>query len=131
MSPQVAPCPLFGWTYKSLMSNRDRDGYYSLLGLTPDATPDQVKAAYDAALKAAAEQPGTDFIRKAAEQAYAVLSDSSSRANYDSSWTQPSTRPTRAFVGSEGDAQEPAGAAVEGRESVDPTTAIDQIAPTR
>jgi DnaJ-class molecular chaperone len=91
------------------MSERDRDGYYSLLGLAPDATPDQVKAAYESALKAAAEQPGMSFISKAAEQAYSVLSDSSSRANYDSSWTQPTTQTTRAFVGSEGDAEEPDG----------------------
>lgn len=91
------------------MSERDRDGYYSLLGLTPDATPDQVKAAYESALKAAAEQPGMNFIRKAAEQAYAVLGDPSSRANYDSSWTQPATQPVRPFVGSEGDAEEPEG----------------------
>jgi DnaJ-class molecular chaperone len=85
------------------MLERDRDGYYSLLGLTPDATPDQVKAAYESALKAAAEQPGMNFISKAAEQAYAVLGDSSARANYDASWTQPSAQPVRAFVGSEGD----------------------------
>lgn len=91
------------------MSERDRDGYYSLLGVTPDATPDQVKAAFESALKAAAEQPGTSFIRKAAEQAYAVLGDSSSRASYDSSWTRPSTQPPRAFVGSEGDADQPDG----------------------
>ena len=108
-SPSVAPCSSVRWTYKSPMSERDRDGYYSLLGLTPDATPDQVKAAYESALKAAAEQPGMNFISKAAEQAYAVLGDSSERANYDSSWTQPSTQPPRAFVGSEGDAQEPVG----------------------
>ena len=51
------------------MKNRDRDGYYSLLGITPDATSEQVEEAYKSALKAAAEQPGTDFIRKAAETA--------------------------------------------------------------
>jgi DnaJ-class molecular chaperone len=91
------------------MSERDRDGYYSLLGVTPDATPDQVKAAYESALKAAAEQPGMNFIRKAAEQAYAVLGEPSARANYDSSWTQPATQPVRPFVGSEGDAEESEG----------------------
>ena len=96
------------------MSERDRDGYYSLLGLSPDATPDQVKAAYDASLKAAAGQPGMDFIRKAAEKAYAVLGDPSARANYDSSWNRPPTRPARAFVGSEGDAVEPEGGWTEG-----------------
>lgn len=107
--PGFAPCSSGRRTYKSLMSERDRDGYYSLLGLTPDATPDQVKAAYESALKAAAEQPGMNFISKAAEQAYAVLGDSSSRANYDASWTQPSTRPASTFRGSEGDAEEPDG----------------------
>ena len=96
------------------MSERDRDGYYSLLGLSPDATPDQVKAAYDASLKAAAGQSGMDFIRKAAEKAYAVLGDPSARANYDSSWNRPPTRPARAFVGSEGDAVEPEGGWTEG-----------------
>ena len=96
------------------MSERDPDGYYSLLGVSPDAAPGQVKAAYDAALKAAAETPGMDFIRKAAEQAYAVLGDPSSRANYDAAWTRPSARPASTFRGSEGDAEEPEGGWTDG-----------------
>jgi len=65
------------------MSERDRNEYYSLLGVTPDATPGQVDAAYKAALKAT-DGPGKEFARKAAEQAFIVLGDAASRAAYDS-----------------------------------------------
>jgi len=85
------------------MTNRDRDGYYSLLGITPDAISEQVEEAYKSALKAAAEQPGTDIIRKAAETAYAVLCDSKSSKAYDPAWTKPAET-SRQYRSSEGDA---------------------------
>ena len=73
-----------------------------MLGITPDATSEQVEEAYKSALKAAAEQPGTDFIRKAAETAYAVLCDSRSRKAYDPAWTKPSET-SRQYRSSEDD----------------------------
>lgn len=84
------------------MSDRDRDGYYSLLGVPVDATADQVVAAYNAALKAA-EGPGLEFVRKAAEQAYSVLGDANSRAVYDPVWAKPA-EPTQPYRSSEDDA---------------------------
>jgi len=65
------------------MSERDRNEYYTLLGVSPDATPGQVDAAYKAALEAT-EGPGMEFARKAVEQAFTVLGDAASRAAYDS-----------------------------------------------
>jgi DnaJ-class molecular chaperone len=65
------------------MSERDRNEYYALLGVTLDATPSQVEAAYKAALKAT-DGPGKEFARKAVEQAFTVLGDAASRAAYDS-----------------------------------------------
>lgn len=66
------------------MSERDRNEYYALLGVSPDATPGQIEAAYKAALKAT-EASGMDFARKALEQAFAVLGNPTLRATYDSS----------------------------------------------
>ncbi len=63
------------------MSERAKD-YYSLLGVPPEATPGQVEAAYQAALKAT-EGPGLDPDRKAVEQAFAVLGEPTARAAYD------------------------------------------------
>ena len=65
------------------MSERDRNEYYTLLGVSPDATPSQVEAAHKAALKAT-EGPGMEFARKAVEQAFAVLGNPTLRAAYDS-----------------------------------------------
>jgi DnaJ-class molecular chaperone len=64
------------------MSERDRNEYYALLGVSPDATPGQVDAAYKAARKAT-DGPGMEFARKALEQAFTVLGDAASRAAYD------------------------------------------------
>jgi len=64
------------------MSERDRNEYYTLLGVSPDATPGQVEAAYKAALKAT-EGPGMEFARKAVEQAFTVLGNPTARAAYD------------------------------------------------
>jgi curved DNA-binding protein CbpA len=63
------------------MSERDKD-YYSLLGVPPDATPSQIIAAYEAALKAA-EGAGLELSRKAVEHAFAILGDPAARAAYD------------------------------------------------
>lgn len=65
------------------MSESDRNEYYALLGVSPDATPGQVEVAYRAALKAT-EGLGMDFSRKAVEQAFAILGDPTLRAAYDS-----------------------------------------------
>jgi DnaJ-class molecular chaperone len=65
------------------MSERDRNEYYALLGVSPDATSVQVEAAYKAALKAT-DGPGKEFARKALEQAFIVLGDPTLRAAYDS-----------------------------------------------
>jgi len=65
------------------MSERDRNEYYALLGVSPDATPGQVDAAYKAALKAT-DGPGMEFARKALEQAFTVLGNPTLRAAYDS-----------------------------------------------
>ena len=64
------------------MSERDRNEYYTLLGVSPDARPTQVEAAHKAALKAT-EGPGMEFARKAVEQAFAILGDPTARAAYD------------------------------------------------
>lgn len=84
------------------MSERDRDGYYSLLGLTPDASAEQVYANYKAALKAA-DGPGLEFVSRAAERAYAVLGDSVSRAVYDPVWAKLA-EPRQPYRSSEDDA---------------------------
>jgi curved DNA-binding protein CbpA len=63
------------------MSERDKD-YYTLLGVPPEATPGQVEAAYQAALKAT-EGPGLELGRKAVAQAFAVLGEPTARAAYD------------------------------------------------
>ena len=65
------------------MSERDRNEYYTLLGVSPDATPGQIEAAHKASLKAT-DGPGKEFSRKAVEQAFTVLGDAASRAAYDS-----------------------------------------------
>ena len=65
------------------MSERDRNEYYALLGVSPDATPGQIEAAYKAARKAT-EASGMEFARKALEQAFAVLGNPTLRAAYDS-----------------------------------------------
>jgi DnaJ-class molecular chaperone len=65
------------------MSERDQNEYYTLLGVSPDATSVQLEAAYKAALEAT-EGPGMEFARKAVEQAFTVLGDAASRAAYDS-----------------------------------------------
>jgi curved DNA-binding protein CbpA len=70
------------------MKDRDQDGYYSLLGVSPQATPSEIETAYRAVL-AAAEGPGLEFVRKAAEQAYAVLSNDAARQTYDPAWSPP------------------------------------------
>ena len=64
------------------MSERDRNEYYTLLGVSPDATPSQVESAHIAALKAT-EGPGMEFARKALEQAFTVLGNPAARATYD------------------------------------------------
>lgn len=73
------------------MSERDRAGYYALLGLKPDASPAEVDAAYEAALKAADANPGAEFIRKSVETAYGVLGLPSSRRAYDSEHEESAT----------------------------------------
>jgi hypothetical protein len=72
-----------------------------LLGITPDATPEQVKAAYDAAFKAA-DGPGLDFVRKAAEKAYAVVGNATARAGYDPAWAG-TAEPSHPYRSSEDD----------------------------
>lgn len=73
------------------MSERDSAGYYALLGLAPNASPEQVKAAYHAALKAAGANPGAAFIRKSVETAYGVLGDPGARTAYDSEYDESAT----------------------------------------
>lgn len=85
----VVTCSSVRRTYKTLMSKRDSAGYYALLGLAPDASPEQVKAAYHAALKAADSNPGAVFIRKSVETAYGVLGDPASRGAYDCEYERP------------------------------------------
>ena len=63
------------------MSERDKD-YYTLLGITPAATSEQVETAYQAALKAT-EAHGLELDRKAVEHAFAILGDPAARATYD------------------------------------------------
>ena len=63
------------------MSERDKDNY-TLLGITPAATSEQVETAYQAALKAT-EGPGLELDRKAVEHAFATLGDPAARAAYD------------------------------------------------
>ena len=66
---------------------REKD-YYKVLGITSDATPEQIKDAYrDSAKKhhpdiSGSAQPDADKFRDVTE-AYAVLSVAQSRANYD------------------------------------------------
>ncbi len=110
----LRPCALA--SNKFITMERDRDGFYVLLGVGPDATQAEIDAAYEKALKASVG-PGMGFIRRAAEQAYGVIGKPAMRALYDPAWTPPGepprTAPTRAspspapltqFRGSEGDA---------------------------
>ena len=66
---------------------REKD-YYSILGVTTDATPEQIKEAYRVAVKkhhpdvAGGEQPDSNIFRDVME-AYSVLSVNQSRVNYD------------------------------------------------
>jgi len=96
---------------------RDKDGFYVLLGVGPDATQAEIDAAYEKALKASVG-PGMGFIRRAAEQAYGVIGRPVTRALYDPVWTPPGERPRIAltpatpppapstpFRGSEGDVE--------------------------
>jgi len=64
------------------MSERVWNDYYTLLGVPPAATSEQIETAYQAALKAT-EGPGLELDRKAVEQAYAVLGEPTARAAYD------------------------------------------------
>lgn len=58
---------------------------YELLGVAPDATPDAIKAAYDAAAAAPGLDPGQQVALK---EAASVLSSARRRALYDSSLRQ-------------------------------------------
>lgn len=58
---------------------------YELLGVAPDATPDAIKAAYDAAAAAPGLDPGQQVALK---EAASVLSSTRRRAQYDSSLRQ-------------------------------------------
>ncbi len=87
------------------MKVRDKEGFYALLGVEPDADQAAIDAAYEKALHAAGG-PGMDTIRRAAEQAYGVIGRPAFRAVYDPDWAtrpalpglasaQPSAQPTQ------------------------------------
>ncbi len=69
---------------------RDPSGYYAALGLTPDASLDEVKAAYRARVKAVHPDSAGTASREAfhrLSEAYAVLRDVVRRAEYDATGT--------------------------------------------
>ena len=66
------------------MSKRDPMGHYSLLGLTPEASQEDIKSAYEAIMSMATD-PRMSFVVKPAQEAYDVLGDPLSRAAYDAS----------------------------------------------
>jgi hypothetical protein len=87
------------------MEVRDKEGFYDLLGVGPDASQSEIDAAYEKALHAAGG-PGMGTIPRAAEQAYGVIGRPASRAVYDPAWAprpvfpgldsaQPSAQPTQ------------------------------------
>jgi len=61
--------------------------YYTLLGLTPDATPDDIKKAYRQLARQyhpdAQQVPGTAMLFREVQTAYEVLSDPDKRTAYD------------------------------------------------
>lgn len=65
-------------------SSRD---YYSVLGVTPDATPEDIKKAYRQLARQyhpdAQEVPGTAMLFRELQTAYEVLGDTAKRAAYD------------------------------------------------
>jgi len=75
--------------------------YYALLGLTPDATPDDIKKAYRQLARQyhpdAQEAPGTAMMFREVQAAYETLSDPEKRAAYDRIRAQSGESPESAF----------------------------------
>ncbi len=93
--------PVFGW-----LNVLDELTYYELFGVTPDATPDDVRAAFHAfcdtfhpdrhVSRSSDERSAVSVIFKRGTEAYVVLSDDALRAHYDAQLaTRPSPRPIR------------------------------------
>ncbi len=69
-----------------MAASTDAGGYYRVLGVGPDATPEEIKGAYLARLRAMqpaliASRDATPFRR--VRRAYEVLTDPAERARYD------------------------------------------------
>lgn len=75
-------------THDSASSTSFADDYYSVLGLLPDATPEQIKKAYYNCMKSchpdlSGNDPGTTNFCMFINEVYAVLSDPVQRMVYD------------------------------------------------
>ncbi len=69
---------------------RDPDGHYACLGVSPEASLSEIRAAFRA--KAKGPRPGAapdDAIPRRLHEAYGVLSDSDRRASYDARGFRP------------------------------------------
>lgn len=90
-------------------SNRDPSGYYKMLELSPDASMQDIRLAYERVL-AVAQANRMAFVAEIAATAYKTLSDESSRRSYDSGYnpasilhqTPKQQPPVRQFMGSVG-----------------------------
>jgi len=77
--------------------NRDSKGYYRILRLEPDATPEQIQLSYELLEELPDEERGasmSDVLR-----AYTVLKDPASRRVYDRMRTVPTRPPRRRRTG--------------------------------
>jgi curved DNA-binding protein CbpA len=92
---------VFGW-----LNVLDELTYYELFGVTPDASPDAVHAAFHEfcdtfhpdrhVTRSSDERSALSVIFKRGTEAYVVLSDDALRAHYDAQLaTRPSPRPIR------------------------------------